>query len=36
MEFLAAISLETGCVVVTCNLHDFRRVPGHVVEDWSA
>jgi tRNA(fMet)-specific endonuclease VapC len=32
---IAAIVLETGGVVVSRNLRDFRRIPSLVVEDWS-
>lgn len=33
---IAAIALEHGCIVVTRNERDFRRVPGLVVENWAA
>jgi len=32
---IGAIGLESGATVVTCNLRDFRRIPGLIVEDWS-
>lgn len=32
---IAAIALENGCIVVTRNERDFRRVPGLVVENWA-
>lgn len=32
---IAATALQHGGTVVTCNVHDFRKVPGLPVEDWS-
>lgn len=33
---IAAIALELGAAVATCNVKHFRRVEGLEVEDWSA
>jgi tRNA(fMet)-specific endonuclease VapC len=32
---IAAVTLESGLIVVTRNLRDFQRVPTLMVEDWS-
>jgi tRNA(fMet)-specific endonuclease VapC len=32
---IASIALENRGTVVTCNIGDFKRVPGLLVEDWS-
>lgn len=32
---IASIGMHFGATVVTCNLRDFKRVPGLDVEDWS-
>jgi tRNA(fMet)-specific endonuclease VapC len=32
---IAATALEVGAKVVTCNVRDFKLVPGLGVEDWS-
>lgn len=32
---ISAIALAVNSIVVTCNVRDFSRVPGLVVEDWS-
>jgi tRNA(fMet)-specific endonuclease VapC len=34
--FIAAIAVANGLRVVTHNTREFKRVPGLVVEDWSA
>jgi tRNA(fMet)-specific endonuclease VapC len=33
---IASIALATGATLLSRNLRDFRRVPGLVVEDWTA
>jgi tRNA(fMet)-specific endonuclease VapC len=33
---IAAIAIANDLAVVTNNVGEFRRVPGLVVEDWSA
>jgi tRNA(fMet)-specific endonuclease VapC len=33
---IASIALESGAVVVTANVRDFRRIPGVNVEDWTS
>jgi predicted nucleic acid-binding protein len=32
---IAAVALEADATIITCNLPDFRRVPGLNCEDWS-
>jgi tRNA(fMet)-specific endonuclease VapC len=32
---IATIALEADATVVTANVHDFARVPGLPVEDWT-
>ena len=34
--WLAAVAISRGYTVVTANLRELERVPGLVVEDWSA
>ena len=33
---IAAITLEFGGILVTQNIQDFQRIPGLIIEDWSA
>ena len=33
---IASMALVSGAVLLSRNLRDFRRVPGLVVEDWTA
>lgn len=32
---IACVALTTESTVLTCNLRDFRQVPGLKVEDWT-
>ena len=32
---IAAIALQLGAILVSCNLREFRKVPGLTVEDWT-
>ena len=32
---IASIALAEGCVLVTNNVKEYRRVPGLVIEDWT-
>ena len=33
---VASVALATGATLLSRNLRDFRKVPGLVVEDWTA
>jgi len=32
---IAAVALQHGAIVVTCNVRHFQRIPGLRVQDWS-